>query len=353
MSKKSHLKTCVLLSLLVFVGGGGGAPSPPPALSYTITILPLLSGTTEASATAINTAGTVVGYSQIENPDLLTALEATLWQDGVPSDLGSGVATAINANNQVAGYTPDNQAWFWSQSTGRIMIGVLPGLGFDSSLAQGIDADGTVVGQSYLESSGAQEGFTWRMDTGLQPVQSLQEIFAVNNGSMAGMGTNGQAAIVNQAMITSLGTLGGTFTVATGINGSGHACGWGADSTGATHAFFWKHSIADLGTDHTAYSFAFGVNDSDQVVGQIGDSSGMVQSRARLRGWGPAFPRTIHATDRAMIWTKATGIVGLKSTAVVSPDWTLSVANAINGKGEIVGTAFNQALLNQRFHSGA
>jgi len=348
MSKGSYLRTCLLLSLLVFVRCGGGEPSPPPVLAYTVKVLPLLPGTSEASATAINTNGTVVGYSQIENPAGSSPFEATMWQDGVASDLGSGVATAINSKNQVAGYTFDNQAWFWSESTGRIMIGVLPGSGFDSSLAQAIDEDGTVVGESYVQSSGAQEGFTWRMDTGLQPVPSLQEIFAVHNGSMAGMGTNEQAAIVSQAMVTSLGTLGGTFTVATGINGSGHACGWGADSTGATHAFFWKHSIVDLGTDHTAYSFAFGVNGSDQVVGQIGDSSGMVQARARLRGRGPAFPRTIDATDRAMIWTQATGIVNL-NTVVVSPDWTLSVANAINDKGEIVGTAFNQALLNQAF----
>ena len=53
-----------------------------------------------------------------------------------------------------------------------------------------------------------------------------------------------------------------------------------------------------------------------------------------------------------MIWTKATGIVNL-NTAVVSSDWTLNVANAINGKGKIAGNPFQSGFAESGFHSGA
>jgi probable HAF family extracellular repeat protein len=335
-----------------------GAPPPPsPTLGYTITILPLLTGASEASATAINSSGTVVGFSVIQDPSTgSSSFEATMWQGGVASDLGTGVATAINTSGQVAGFTPDNIAWFWSASTGRILIGVLPGLGFDSSLAQGIDDDGTVVGESFLNNTASEQGFKWRMDTGIQPQSNLIEIFAIKNSLMAGRGSNGHASTAtntSQSVLVDLGDLGGSFSVADGVNASGHVCGAADTSTGETHAFFWEQSqgMVDLGTGNTDNGMANAINDSDELVGVIGESpSGMITAKpvARLRSRIAALPLTIDATDRAMVWTQATGILNL-NTLVTSPDWTLSAANGINNKGEIVGTAFDQNVLNQAF----
>ena len=57
---------------------------------------------------------------------------------------------------------------------------------------------------------------------------------------------------------------------------------------------------------------------------------------------------TIDAIDRATLWTAAAGTIDL-NTLVSSPDWTSSIANGINDKGEIVGSAFNSEQLNQAF----
>lgn len=72
-------------------------------------------------------------------------------------------------------------------------------------------------------------------------------------------------------IVTDLGSLSGTnSTKVAGINGSGDIVG-----TSATHAFLWSNGVmTDLGTLGGSVSMAYSINDSGVVVGQASTASG-------------------------------------------------------------------------------
>src|SRR5271154_2271492 len=69
--------------------------------------------------------------------------------------------------------------------------------------------------------------------------------------------------------VTDLGTLGGSSTVAFGINSSGSAVGWGETSTGDIGAFaFGSGPMQGLaGLAGSTDTYAYGINSSGTVVG--------------------------------------------------------------------------------------
>jgi probable HAF family extracellular repeat protein len=70
--------------------------------------------------------------------------------------------------------------------------------------------------------------------------------------------------------ITDLGTLGGATSAANGINEAGEVAGGSVIANGTdNHAFLWaRGKMSDLGTLGGSMSFAFAINDSSLVVGQ-------------------------------------------------------------------------------------
>jgi probable HAF family extracellular repeat protein len=81
--------------------------------------------------------------------------------------------------------------------------------------------------------------------------------------------------------MTDLGTLGGTDSVAFGINDRGQVAGYafgpaGSNPAGFVHAFLWLGgTTTDLGTLGGTYSVANGINDRGQVVGVSSTASGL------------------------------------------------------------------------------
>jgi probable HAF family extracellular repeat protein len=119
--------------------------------------------------------------------------------------------------------------------------------------------------------------------------------------------------------VTELGTLGGIYGVAYGINNSGQVVGVSETSGGAYHATLFGgigSANIDLGTIGGSESFAYGISNSGQIVGQA-ETSGGAEYATLFSGNGSG------------------------NTDLGALGGTYSYATSINNFGQIVGLAYD------------
>ncbi|WP_414565077.1 MULTISPECIES: PEP-CTERM sorting domain-containing protein [unclassified Anabaena] len=324
------------------------------AIFYNLTDLGTLPGGTSSTAYGINDFGQVVGTSSISNGS-----RAFLWSPNIGmTDLGflpdlpedeysddydissvslryDSVAYDINNLGQVVGtstvdfaeccfgYRPAPRSFIWSNDMGMFSIGDLLG-DIYGDFANAINNRGEVVGAS--GRFGAQP-YLWSEDIGV-PINFLNS---------SGIGVI--AYDINDAsqIVGSLGTVpGGAFL-------------W-SRSDGFT-------SIAPSPSwepDEQIYSEAYAINNLGQVVGIRWDSffnndtvflwnedTGITEIGSGVQPTG-INDKTQVVGFGGFFWSEKTGRLDLNNLIDPNLGWSIERANAINNKGEIVGSGRNQ-----------
>jgi len=270
-------------------------------------------GGNESLAAMVNNRGQVVGAAANTVPDPFpgplgfwgTQTRAFLWERGVMTDLGDlggpdAFAMSVNERGQISGvsYTsstpspietrcgkdiPPQNPFLWEKSR-MINLGTLGGIcGFPFFGV--VNRQGQVVGQSDLAGDAAFHPFVW--DPKRHP------------------------------HLRDLGTLGGTFGSATGLNDAGEIVGWATtpDDMGP-HAFFWSNGVMqDLGTvKGDGCSVAYRINARGRVVGASGDGCDEVH---------------------AFLWQRGGPIMDLNDLVPTGSGLVLTAGEFINDRGEI------------------
>ncbi len=231
---------------------------------------------------SINKSGQIVG---VYSYPVIDVHGAFLFDGTIETDLGNNVtATSVNDAGQVVG-GKSGQAFVYSGGPGGTFtyLGAL-GDSTSSSIANGINNLGRIVGSSYIYSHNS-------------PPTVHAFLYAGN-------------------LMADLGTLGGTNSFGPAINDGGEIVGT-SQIVGdlADHAFLWTNGqMTDLGTLGGTDSQAYAINSHHEIV-----------------GWA----KTTAGEQRAVLWVNGK-ISDLNNSVLLKPGVFLVDATGINEAGEIV-----------------
>lgn len=286
----------------------------------------------------------------------------------------------INEKGQVVGWSMSRsgqyRAFLWDSTNGIQDIGDLGG---GNSMATGINDAGQIVGSS-RDSSGQFHSFIWDSNGGMQRFGDISShtFFGVkinNSGQLAGefndASGRSQAFYWDSTHGTQLlGNLNEnplyaqySQSEAAAINNYGQVIGWADDTSNNDRAFLWDsvngmQNLGSLGTSGGNYSRAWGVNDAGQVVGKsnnrafLWDDINGIQDIGTLGG-NYALALDINndglivgvshnsvSQERAALWDNDT-IIDLNIFLPADSElFLLTQAIGINDNGQIIGLGY-------------
>jgi probable HAF family extracellular repeat protein len=284
-----------------------------------------------STAIDINNNGQVVGYNGTQGyvwqlgsatPNFLGVLPGAQGPNAQTSARSNAVG--INSNGQIIGWSDSSHGTTgFTYSNGTMQdLAVLGGLSTSYISAAAINSNGDIVGWGnvpgghFLYSSSQQTmiNVAVNVPSAFYGINDSGQI--VGKSGLSGQG--GQAILVDGGTVHYLGTLGGAYSVATGINSNGLVIGTsytsGTDSF-SQHAFLYDGAMRDLGTLGGKYSFVGDINESGVVVGTSKLANGLFHGFIYSNG---------QMQDLNDLVDPASGIV-------------ISDVRGINDKGQIVG----------------
>ena len=286
-------------------------------------------------------------------------------------------ALAINNSGDIAGgMCVDNCAGFHATLTSHLGVQDFGTFGGPASVAFGINDIGEVVGQSdtaILDTDGV-DYISIAFVAGRDGVRSLgtlagynhSQAFSINNrGQSVGFSynlhpvtgstvPNFHAFLYEGGAMKDLGTLGGSISVAFGINDLEQIVGRSRNAAGEVHAFLYERgAMTDLGTLGGNFSSARAINARGWIVGGSRLQTTQMRAFVLIRGVMHELGTLGGSHSEAFAINNAGLIVGAANTAAEQPhafaysDGTMtdlgtlggsySIAFGVNDRGHIVG----------------
>jgi probable HAF family extracellular repeat protein len=309
----------------------------------------------------------------------VNAVAALLVLSGQPAHAQFlSTVIAINNSGEIAGgQCVDDCNAFHATLTSRFGIHYFGTFGGPASVAFALNDNGAVVGQSdtgTLDANGVDfvslafvADRTSVRSLGTLPGYNHSQAFGINNrGQIVGFSYNFDPVVPSRTVpnfhaflyhgdtMTDLGTLGGTISVAFGINDGGQIVGRSRTAAGEVHAFLYQHGVmTDLGTLGGNFSTARAINAHEWIVGGSRLANRQMRGFVMIRGvmrelgtLGGSYSEAFAVNNAGLIVgaahntaevPRAVAYYHVTITDLGTLGGASSVALGVNDRGDIVG----------------